>query len=184
MKLIGKKIILNTISHKNLEELRRIRFKTNVVKFFHGKRYQTKKGQIHWYKNIKKCKSHIYLTSYEKKSKRIIGLLNAKISIINKNAQVGWYFDIEKKQNNLYAESVIIFLDHLFNKFDLIKVYSDVLSFNQKAIKFNNNIGFVIEGETLQHYYYFKKYVNAKFVALYKHTFYKKNKKILKFLNS
>ena len=32
--------------------------------------------------------------------------------------------------------------------------------------------------------YYFKKYVNAKFVALYKHTFYKKNKKILKFLNS
>ena len=184
MKIIGKKVLLKTIRAKDLENLRRIRFNTKVVKLFHGINKQTKNGQIKWYKKLKIDNSKIYLTSFKKHNNQILGLLNANIIKINKNAEVGWFFDIEKKENTLFAHSVILFLDYLFKNFDLIKVYSDVLSFNNAALKFNENIGFKIEGETFNHYYYFKKYVNAKHVALYRKDFYQKNKKLLKFLEN
>ena len=184
MKLLGKKIFLQTIKKKDLEELRRIRFGTKVVKLFHGINKQTRSSQIKWYSKLNKDKSKIYLTSYNVNNNQIIGLLNARTISINKNAQVGWFFDIEKKENILYAHSVILFLDYLFKNFDLIKVYSDVLSFNKAALKFNENIGFKIEGETYNHYYYYKKYVNATYVALYRNDFYQKNKKLLKFIKN
>jgi len=176
MILKSKNLILRPLKKKDLEIVRKIRFSKKVRKNFHGISRQTKKAQVAWFNQIEK--KHLYYVVINK-SKKILGLLNSKINLRNRNATIGWFFDLEGSNRIRIVEAVLIFLDYVFRKYNLIKMYSDVLCSNSEALNFNNKIGFKIEGKLLKHFYYYGRFVDGFFTSIYKEDFYDKNRKFI-----
>lgn len=102
------------------------------------------KNHLQWFENLKKDnKNKSYLIIYDKIR---IGVANiSKIDNINKVCTWGFYIAI-KKYRYLALLIEIKFIDFIFSKFKIRKIWGSTISSNKKILKIHDILGFKIEG--------------------------------------
>lgn len=123
---------------------------------------------------------HQYFVVRANYGKKIIGYVYS----YNFNAYNGHiYMAISSDETPLsrcaIAEAGIIFIDFIFRRYSVRKIYADIYNFNEKSIHIVTTTGFVKEAELREHRYYDGEYHSMLIYALYRESFYKKNTKLL-----
>jgi len=142
------------------------------------------KTQNEWYEKMSTRTDEAYFCGRSAKDQSLMSVLNySSLNWADRNANVGWYFSPDHKNNGLTAISVLLFLNYLFNELGLMKVYSQVYTDNKRANTFNTKIGFVVEGVLKRHSWNNGSYKDMNQVALFPDVFMQKNAKILQRYN-
>jgi RimJ/RimL family protein N-acetyltransferase len=111
--------------------------------------------------------SSIFVVIEENETKQFIGFYVASnINYINSNAHVGMIFHKNGRGKGYAKEASILFYGYLFNEINLHKVYSEVLTYNEIALKSYLKIGFKIDGISKEHMYQNGKYHDLHIVSL------------------
>jgi UDP-4-amino-4,6-dideoxy-N-acetyl-beta-L-altrosamine N-acetyltransferase len=103
------------------------------------------------------------------------------IDLINKRCEFSSLYIGEEKFlfNGSGALIEYKIIDYIFTKYpEIIKIYCEVLGFNNKVIQLHKRFGFVIEGELKQHYLLNNKFESVFLLALFRDNW-KVNKPIL-----
>lgn len=88
----------------------------------------------------------------------------------------------DENKNSLYAiaEAGILFINYLFSRYSLRKIYAEVYGFNLKSRHIVENTGFSLKGDLKEDRYYDGQYHSLLTYALYRDIFLKqKNVKII-----
>jgi RimJ/RimL family protein N-acetyltransferase len=106
---------------------------------------------------------NIYFAAETNETKEFFGYFNLRdINLIHKHAFLGIIIGNLKMRGLGYGkEMMILGLDYGFNMLGLMKIYLDVLESNETAIRLYSSLGFVQEGEFINHYYYNGKWHNV-----------------------
>lgn len=173
----NQKILIRVLEKSDLKILQEYRYSPEIRPFYHGIEDPSLSQQEDWFYTLQKDTTKRYYVCQDIKSNKIYSVLNfSGLNLKDRNANVGWYFI---SSNICSTNSVIIFLHYLFFEIGLIRVYSDVMSYNIKALEFNQKIGFLDEGTLRNHVYKYEKYHDVKLVGMLKKDFFNKNKKII-----
>ena len=175
------KIKIRVIEKKDLQLMQENRYSINIRPFYRGIEDPSINQQEEWFDKLQKNKSSRYYICENITNKEVFSIINfSSLNLLDRNANVGWYFLNNKSQNINAGNSIVIFLDYLFSEIGLRKVYSDVISYNKKALKFNEKIGFKIEGKLREHAFRYGVYNDLFLVGLLSEDFFKCTDKIRK----
>jgi RimJ/RimL family protein N-acetyltransferase len=111
--------------------------------------------------------TNIFLAIEETETKQFIGhYVASNVNYINSNAHVGMIFHKNGRGKGYAKEASILFYGYLFNEINLHKVYSEVLVYNEIALRTYLKIGFKIDGILREHMYQSGSYHDLHIVSL------------------
>ena len=175
------KLRIRVIEKEDLQLMKENRYSFDIRPFYRGIEDPSISQQEEWFEKLQKNQASKYYICEDLKKKQVYSIINfSSLNLLDRNTNVGWYFLKNNTQNMNAGNSVIIFLDYLFSEVGLRKVYSDVISYNKKALKFNEKIGFKIEGKLREHAFRYGVYNDLFLVGLLSEDFFKYTDKIRK----
>ena len=155
-------LIFTEIKFEDLEFLNHVR-NLFAKDFLHDSREFTQKNTEDWYNKIKPNYWIIKLDN-----KRIGYFRITSHSIENKNLYIGADLHPDYQGKGLAFTSYMIFLNILFEKYDLNKISLEVLSTNLRAIKLYQKIGFIQEGIKREEIKKSDKYIDSVIMSILK----------------
>lgn len=90
--------------------------------------------------------------------------------------------DKDHRNSGIGAAAEIVFIDELFTKYPIRKVYNHVYAYNKQSLKSNLDGGFAIEGQLKEYRYLNGEYHDMFILAITRKEFYARHEKILNHL--
>ena len=183
-KITGKFCELLPFSSQYIRDIYNIEIDLNRLTYFsENMKLISLEKYIDYFDKQLKNHYHIFFMVKKRSTGEVIGYLYT----YNYNPSNGYiYMSISSDENinSLYAiaEAGILFINYLFSRYSLRKIYAEVYGFNLKSRHIVENTGFSLEGELKKHRYYNGQYHSLLTYALYK-DFFLKQKKIKMILN-
>lgn len=177
MILKGEKVILRPIIMADAPRFVKWLSDPEVNKFTSRKRMNLKEEK-QWIKGLsKKLKTEKHF-AIDMKDKIHIGSIDLRgIDLRDKKCKLGVLIGDKNYWNKGYGSDAIkILLDYGFKKLKLNRIELGVYSYNQRAIKVYNRLGFKLEGVKREDVFYKNKYHNSFVMGILKREWVKKNK--------
>ena len=135
------------------------------------------KDHLSWYKNLQTNKTQKSYIIYYKETQ--IGVASIKeIDFINKTCTWGYYI-----ANNAFRYLALLveyeFIDLIFKKVNVRKIWGETLSTNKKILKIHKFLGFIIEGTYKRHIRVNNKYEDVILTSIFKKDWNMSKKKLL-----
>ena len=113
--------------------------------------------------------------------KRLIGYIhNYGFSLINRHCKLVTYISPDMRSSGAGAQATITFMDLLFSRYPIEKMYSTVYRYNEESIKCNIGAGFILEGAEKDFRYYNGKHHDLVWFSITRKQFYDKFGGLLK----
>ena len=141
MKVEFHDISLHLITKDLLEELRRIRNRASELGFMINSRLLTQEDQVLWFNSIDSNLNYFFII--ESKEKKIGVCHISSLSEAFNNAECGLYLIDESyisTQVSVLSSLIVLFL--AFEILNLTELKAKVLVLNNKAIQYNESLGF------------------------------------------
>lgn len=127
---------------------------------------------INWYEKIIVDKARLTFAIETIENEKYIGNLGLRnIDWINRKGRFWIYLDKTEWGKGYGKEGVSLLLNYSFHSLNLNRIYLDVGSFNQRAIKVYDSIGFLTEGVLREDFYTNGSYVDVLRMAILKRDF-------------
>ena len=127
---------------------------------------------INWYEKIIADQTTLTFAIETIENEKYIGNLGLRnIDWINRKGRFWIYLDKTEWGKGYGKEAISLLLKYTFNSLNLNKIYLDVASFNQRAIKVYDSIGFSTEGVLREDFYTDGSYVDVFRMAILKREF-------------
>ncbi|MEO0226866.1 MAG: GNAT family protein [candidate division WOR-3 bacterium] len=173
--LKGKRIILRPVTPDDVKETISLRYDFEANKQYLGYIFPINlTNEQRWIESLysQRIRERIDLVIEEKNTHRFIGLIGVNnIDYINKRAKFGIFIKRRYWGKGFGKEAMRIFLNYLFNQINLNKIYLEVLTENQRAIKLYKSMGFEPEGILKAHYYQDGRYKDVAIYSIFKDKF-------------
>ena len=132
---------MNELSEEHLELVRYWRNSPEISSKMEYRNFITHQMQLSWYKSLDLARDFYYIIEYKD---IYIGLINtSKIDEQDKSAQAGLFiWDHKYHDTHIPVLASLAMLDVFFDVFHINKIYAKVLKTNNKAIRYNTNLGF------------------------------------------
>lgn len=152
---VHKKIILNW---RNSDHVRKNMFSEDVI---------TEEVHNKWFENLKKNK-HI-IAKVLIFNEEPIGFVNfTDIDYESNKCYWGFYIGEKKAPRGSGKILALLALNHIFDQFNLRKLCSQVLEFNNISINYHIKLGFIEEGRLRQHKFKNNQYYDVIQMALFR----------------
>jgi UDP-4-amino-4,6-dideoxy-N-acetyl-beta-L-altrosamine N-acetyltransferase len=103
----------------------------------------------------------------------------------NQRGEAGAFLDSSRTGLGPAAvEAGYLLLDYGFSSLNLVKIVAEVLSENQRAIRFNEGLGFHLEARLSRHVYYDREFHDLLLLAIFREDFYDKPTEIVQRIRS
>lgn len=173
----GKKLTLRPFTEEDAPLICEIKMDLDGARAYGGRPFPSNiSGEKEWISKMYPpgYLSNIFLAIEENHTKQFVGFYVASnVNYINSNAHVGMIFHPNGRGKGYAREASILFYAYLFNEINLHKVYSEVLTYNEIAMKTYLKIGFTIDGLLKEHMYQNGKYEDLHMVSLTSENFFK-----------
>jgi len=127
---------------------------------------------VNWYEKIIVDKARVTFALETIENNQYIGNLGIEhIDWISRKARFWIYLDKAQWAKGYGTEAVALLLNYSFNSLNLNKIYLDVGSFNNRAIKVYETMGFATEGILREDFYMNGSYVDVLRMAILKRDF-------------
>lgn len=134
-------------------------------------------SHLKWFKNLQKSVNQKSYVIYYKKDQ--IGVASIKqINSLSKTCTWGYYIG-ESSFRYLALLVEYKFLDLMFNKLNVRKLWGETISTNKRILKIHSILGFKTEGTYKKHIKVKNKYEDVVLTSLFKSDWNKSKKKIL-----
>lgn len=172
-----KEIKFKKILYKDLKEILRWRNSNFIRSKMLNQKKITYKVHLGWYKDSMKDKTNKNYLIYYKSEK--IGVASIKrIDFINQNCTWGYYIAIPSfRYLALLVEYK--FIDFIFKKFKIRKIWGEALKSNKKILKIHKYLGFDIEGIYKNHIKVNNKFEDVILISMFKKNWKKYNNKLI-----
>ncbi len=163
--LKGKNIYLGALSPKERLEGYADWINDQETTLFMGSgRFPAAAGDLKAYLNAySSSKDGMILGVFANKTSKHIG--NITLHLIdwrNRNAEIGIIIGDKRSRGKGYAtEAISLVVDHAFNKLNLHKLYTGMISGNEASKRAFDKAGFKIEGTLREHFYLNGKYLDC-----------------------
>ncbi|MBQ9227744.1 MAG: GNAT family N-acetyltransferase [Eubacterium sp.] len=97
---------------------------------------------------------------------------NYGFSTVNRHCKLVTYIVPEQRQYGLGAQATVLFMDNLFRRYPLEKLYSTVYAYNEESLQCNRRAGFVYEGTLKDFRYYDGKHWPLAYFSITREQFY------------
>ncbi len=144
-KLIGKKVILGPLLKKNLEKYVHWLNDMEVSHYLTIAPINlTMENESEWYEKVVSDRSKIVFSIYDRKKEILIGNVSLEnINHLDRSAELGIFIGYKKYWGRGYgSEAIELILDFGFNVLNLNSIFLKVYSYNKRAIKSYEKIGF------------------------------------------
>jgi len=141
MRLEKYDIVLNRLTHDEIEMVRNWRNDPKVSQFMEFRDYITPEMQEKWFKSIDNDFNYFFIIEYRGKK---IGLINVKdIDYTQKTGEGGIFIhDDEYLNSDVAFRATLCICDFFFETLNLERKIAHILSDNKRAIKYNLMLGF------------------------------------------
>ena len=175
--LIGKNIKLRGVKDSDIPKMAEWRNSPDIYSSFYEYEPISDISQRRWLeKHLNDPTEKLFIIStLDGKPIGTVGFTH--IDLRNRKTESGRFLIGEKDyQNKGYGpKASILSLEYAFEHMNLNKVYLEVLSSNNKAIKLYKKLGYTAEGLRRQHIYKGGKYLDVTIMALLRKTYLAKN---------
>jgi len=157
--LSGRLVNLRPVQKSDIPLLTKWINDPNVRQYLASTFPHTEKQEEAWYENLGKDNKNIVLT-IETKDGKPIGVMGIhKIEWQRGFGTTGAFIGESEYWGNGYGtDAKMILLDHAFNTLGLRKIYSDVIAFNKRSLRYSLRCGYKIEGRLRKHIFRKGKY--------------------------
>jgi len=140
--LKGTRVVLDPISHADIETIRCWRNSPEVNRFFIWRGHISREQQEQWYRRVAKSGSDFFFVI--RVAGRAVGLMEIKnIDWIKKQGEGGIFIAEESDRNSMVGiESLILISDFSFYELGLKKKTVRVLAENSRALRYNKSLGY------------------------------------------
>lgn len=167
----GNKVYICALEKEDLKQLMEWRNLPDYRKYFREYREINSDMQLEWYeKKVIQDPSTIMFAIHSVHDNSLIGCCGlCYINWINRNADLSLYMGIERKyiDSDGYAEeSCKLLFDYGFKELGLQKIWTEIYSFDEKKLSLYKKLGFKIDGELRNQYFYDGKWWNSYMLSL------------------
>lgn len=138
--LTGYGVTLRRLTHDKIEMLRRWRNDPKIQQYMVYREYITPERQEAWFQRINNDNNLYFIIEFEGND---VGLINVKNIDCEKSIGEGGVFIVEERLLNTdvaYRAHLLLF-DFAFNKLELQGIISQILTSNQRAVRFAMFLG-------------------------------------------
>ena len=141
MRLEKYGLVLNRLTHDNIELVRNWRNDSKISRYMEFREYITSEMQEKWFQKIDNDNNYFFIIEYEGKK---IGLVNIKdIDYEQKTGEGGIFiYDDEYLNNDVSFRASLCICDFFFENLNLKTKIAHILNDNKRAIKYNLMLGF------------------------------------------
>ena len=141
MKLEKYGIVLNRLTHDNIELVRNWRNDSKISQYMEFQEYITPEMQEKWFQKIDNDNNYFFIIEYEG---RKVGLVNIKdIDYEQKTGEGGIFiYDDEYLNSDVSFRASLCNSDFFFETLNLERITAHILSDNKRAVKYNLMLGF------------------------------------------
>lgn len=169
----GSKIYLNAINREDLPQLMNWRNLPEYRKHFREYRELNMDMQIHWYESKVLGDSSTEMFAIRlNDTGELIGCCGlCYINWVHRNADLSLYIGWKKSyiDDEGYAEEACrLLFDYGFNELGLQKVWTEIYVFDKKKFDLYKKLGFSVDGELRDQYFYDGKWWNSYMLSLLK----------------
>lgn len=171
--LIDDKIKLRYFELDDITKLSTIRSLPENYKFFYEFEPLNKEQQLSWWQNSYNKQNEKNFIIVKQESEELIGTVSlVNIDTRNRNAELGRLFVFNEFSGKGYAKlAVKQIINYAFKHLNLQKVFLEVISNNDNAIKLYEKIGFKEEGCLKSHIFKNGQYIDIMMMALFKNNY-------------
>lgn len=167
----GKKIYLDAVGREDLPLLMKWRNNTEFRKFFREYRELNMDMQEKWYESkvLNDSSTEMFAIRFTDNDELIGCCGLCYINWVHRNADLSLYigWNNEYIDSCGYAEEACrLIFDYGFKELNLVKIWTEIYSFDQKKHELYSKLGFHKDGELRKQYYYDGKWWNSNLLSL------------------
>ncbi|MAG24695.1 GNAT family N-acetyltransferase [Candidatus Pacearchaeota archaeon] len=169
----GKKVYLQAVEEKSIEQLRQWRNNPVLRQYFREYREINKKMQSEWFNNrVCNNQNQVDFEIRDKETQKLIGHCGLYyIDWINRKAEFTIYIgDFNYRNGGYGSDALRTLIKYGFNNLNLNRIWCEVYS-NNKAIDIYRHIGFKDEGILREQYFDAGIYWNSHILGMLKSDF-------------
>lgn len=151
LRIMKENISIRKINKTDLGKIMHWRMSADVTQYMFTDPYLTLEQQIKWFNEIECCNTCKYwIIDVNNVDIGVLGL--EKIDFVNKRCSWNWYIG-ETSYRGLGIAQQIQFnvYDYVFNKLKLNRLYSEVLTVNERNLNAYKKCGYIEEGILKEH---------------------------------
>lgn len=142
---------------------------------FLGARYpMTEHDEEKWYEDLSKRKEHnVVFAIVDRENDKPIGSMGVhNIDYVNGTATTGALIgEKEYWGKGFGGEAKMLVLNYAFNKLNLYKIYSDVIAYNERSVKYSLKCGYEVEAVFKNHFLRFGRRWDEVILSIYREQF-------------
>jgi RimJ/RimL family protein N-acetyltransferase len=162
----GELIYLRPIEEYDLEQLKTWRNHESFKKYFREYLEISNTQQLNWFNNeVLNNNRTVMFSIVDKISDELIGCCGLTyINWVNRNADFSFYYgrNLDYIDTEGYSiEAAKILLDYGYNQLNMHKIWAEIYEFDSVKKGFLLELGFKLDGELRENYYYDGRYWNS-----------------------
>lgn len=173
--LIGTHVRLRVMDSTDGEYVRRLRNHPEIVKHFQSRQFISDVQQMAFVSTLKDSSDQLYFIAEMNSNDQPFGVYSIRrIDHRNQRAENGVFLEPDSPATGVESlEAAFLLLQYEFQYLNLRKILADVLSTNRRAIRFNEALGFQLEGVRREHVFYDGLFHDLREYSLFRDDFYK-----------
>jgi RimJ/RimL family protein N-acetyltransferase len=154
--LEGSLVRLRVADSTDADYVRRLRNAPGVASRFQDRWFISDERQAKFMAHISETKDTLLLIAEDKATGKPFGVYTLmRIDHRNQRADTGVFLDEAQTPSGMHPlEGACLLFDYAFNYLNLRKLCAEVLADNARALRYNEALGFVVEGTLKEHVFY------------------------------
>ncbi|MGD6894409.1 UDP-4-amino-4,6-dideoxy-N-acetyl-beta-L-altrosamine N-acetyltransferase [Bacillus infantis] len=174
---------LKNISEDDLQTILDWRNNESIRKVMYNSKIISKEEHVNWYKGIKVSKTNLSKIFYYDNIP--YGVLNInKVDRTNSKCEWGFYIGVNHAPKGIGTILGYTSLNYIFGELSIRKLCAEVLSFNDKSVKFHQKLGFSQEGLLRKQIFKYDRYYDLHLFGLFREEWEKNSKNIRNLIES